>query len=83
MIIEAASPEGSKAQIYLKDGTLCNLFIARYNTETQEATFYQKDDTGRIKMSDYVQLGTQMVRFPILETKILEGSYAEIDGKRV
>lgn len=83
MIIEAATSEGSKAKIYLKDGTLCDLLISRYNTETQEATVYEQDENGRVKLTDWASSDGKMYRTPITKKIILEGSYAEIDGERV
>lgn len=83
MIIEANTPEGQKAKIYLKDGTLCQLPIKSYNTETQTATHYVYNEDGNILFYDWKQDGKKMTRQPVLQATVLEGSYAEIDGKRV
>ena len=85
MIIDAATPDGAKAKVYLKDGTLCELPIARYNTETKVAMVYEIDDaTGRVKLTEWEADGdNKMRRTPIIKAVILEGSYVEIDGKRV
>ena len=83
MIIEARSPEGVKTKIYDKDGVRIELPIKEYNTETQEAVVYEYDEKGLLKTTEWVQDGEGMRRQIITKTIKLEGSYAEIDGKRV
>lgn len=87
MIIKSNTTEGQRTVVYLKNGNRCTLPIEEYNTETQEAKILTYDDKGHIKMSPWIpELGTtvkKMVRSAIYETVKLEGSYAEIGGKRV
>ena len=85
MIIQSNTPEGSNAKIYLGDGTICRLPLKEYNTETQEAVIYERDALGKIKCTPWEKSpdGKGMMRSIITKTVKLEGSYAEIDGKRV
>lgn len=83
MIIQANSEEGQKTKIFLKDGSLCTLPIKSYDTETGLAVHYEFDEKGQIRMTDWAPKGKKMERTPILTTTVLEGSYAEIDGRRV
>ena len=87
MIISADTPEGRRAKIFLEDGTECSLPIKEYDTETQTALHYELDDNSLVKCTPWentVEMKKSMgIRKPILKTTVLEGSYAEIDGKRV
>ena len=84
MIIHANTAEGQKTKIFLKDGTECKLPIKSYDTETQTAVHYEFDEKGLLKMTDWQPDGKKkMNREPIVSVTVLEGSYAEIDGKRV
>lgn len=83
MIIHANTDEGQRAKIFLKDGTECKLPIKSYDTATQTAVHYEFDDKGLIRMNEWSANGKKMTRDPVLTITVLEGSYAEIDGKRV
>jgi hypothetical protein len=83
MIIHANTFEGQKTKIFLADGSLCQLPIKEYNTETQEAVVYEIDEQGKVKTTPWVQDGKQMTRTILTTVVKLEGSYAEIDGERV
>ena len=85
MIIKSNTPEGQKAKIFNKDGTEVTLPIKEYDTETKTALCYEMEN-GKVKMTGWKaheQHKTLAVREPILVEVLLEGSYAEIDGKRV
>lgn len=85
MIITSNSEQGAKAKIFLADGSMCHLPIKEYNTITQEAVVFELDETGKVKTTPWVKRedGKGMERSIITKTVKLEGSYAEIDGKRV
>lgn len=83
MIIEANTEQGQKAKIYNADGSAVTLPIKSYDTESQTATHYEFDESGKIKMHEWKQNGKVMSREPVLTTVKLEGSYATIDGVRV
>ena len=74
MIIKGDSPEGRLTQVYDKDGTRIGSPISEYNTETKEAIVFVFEN-GRAKVGKDGKL--------VKETRFLEGSYAEIGGKRV
>ena len=76
MIIEAHTEEGRKTAIHNADGSVSDLLIKSYNTETKEAVIYETNEDGKVKMSDWVTVGDRMTRYPILKTVKLEGSYA-------
>lgn len=83
MIIEANTAEGAKTRVFDKDGNPLNLPIKTYNTETQEAVVYELDENGRVKTTEWTIEGKSGKRETVTKTVKLEGSYAEIDGKRV
>ena len=83
MIIQANTPEGAKAKIYLASGLLCELPIKSYDTETKEVTHYELDENGKVKLTDWIYHDKGQNRSPITKTVKLEGSYATIDGVRV
>ena len=86
MIIKSNTTEGQKTVVYLKNGNRCKLPIAEYNTETKEAKILTYDANGHVKTTPWMPESTtskKMVRSVMYETVKLEGSYAEIDGKRV
>lgn len=83
MIIVANSEQGQKTKVFLEDGTECRLPIKEYNTITQEAVVYELDEKGKVKTTPWKQEGKQMTRTILTKVVKLEGSYAEIDGKRV
>ncbi len=83
MIIQANTEEGQKAKIFNSDGTEVRLPIKSYDTKTQTAQVYELDANGKVKMTEWSANGKKMTRDPVLNIVVLEGSYAEIDGKRV
>ncbi|HBI02306.1 MAG TPA: hypothetical protein DDY18_11870 [Flavobacterium sp.] len=83
MIISANTLTGQKTKVYDKDGVLIELPIRTYNTETQEAEVYELDENGRVKMTEWDVNDKKMTREPVLKIIKLDGSYAEIDGRRV
>lgn len=87
MIIKAETMDSSKTKIYLADGTLCNLWITAYDTETREAHYIETTTTnGRehAAMTPWEYAVDGMMRRQVIRKSIiLEGSYAEIDGVRV
>ena len=85
MIIQSNTSEGAKTKIYLANGMLCRLPIKEYNTETQEAVVYELDEQGGVKTTPWEQSPDVqgMMRSILTKTVKLEGSYAEIDSKRV
>lgn len=83
MIIQANTLQGQKTKVYNQDGTEITLPIKSYNTETQEAEVYELDENGRVKTTEWVMTDKSGRRQLLINTVKLEGSYAEIDGKRV
>lgn len=83
MIIEANTEDGQNTKVYDQDGKQLELPIKSYNTETQEAVLYELDEKGKVKMTEWSQDGKKMTRQPMIKLVKLEGSYAEINGKRV
>ena len=85
MIINARTADGVKTKIYNADGTRIALPIKEYNTETQEAVVFELDENGKVKCTPWVkdEKSGKMTRELITKTVKLQGSYAEIDGKRV
>ena len=88
MIIDAGTPDGIRTVIYDKEGNRVILPIKTYNTVTKEAVYYLLDNNGQVRMSEW-ENGKNKKGLPngkrhaLTETKILEGSYAEIGGERV
>lgn len=83
MIIRANTPEGRDAKIFNADGTECTLPIKSYDTITKVVEHYELDDSGKIKFHEWIANGNMMTRQAIVKNIYLEGSYAEINGKRV
>lgn len=83
MIIHSNTEEGQKAKIFLKDGTECKLPIKSYDTVTKTAVHYEFDSNGQIKMNEWSADGKKMTRDAVLTITVLDGSWAEIDSKRV
>ena len=89
MIINAKSPLGARVRIYLQDGTLCDLAICEYNTETKEAKYYEMtvNEQGAMVIATTPWVGSpdgKMTRKPIIKTAILVGSYAmDRDGTKI
>ena len=93
MIIKSNTEEGANSQVYDKRGNKITLPIYEYNTETKEVKYYEmfKDPEGldRVKMGEWVEetkdgkKTSKFKRSPVTSSRVLEGSYVEIDGKKV
>lgn len=89
MKIEANTDQGRNTKIFYADGSECELPIKSYDTETGEIEYYDAyhDENGKlhVKMTEWVpnHATGKMERKPIVLKKVLEKSYALVNGKKV
>jgi hypothetical protein len=81
MKIEAGTDLGKRTKVFDAIGRKIRM-ITSYDTDTKEATFIPSfvDEKGKERSIVVKENGRNTV---LKITKVLEGSYAEVDGKRI
>lgn len=83
MIINSNTLLGSLISIKDANGVTLALPIKAYNTETEEVTFYLKDEMGQYLLQDEALEDGTLVKVFVTKTERYPNSYASIQGHKV